>query len=96
MQVTVAAHAVPNQVCTVASDAFMQTLFFRKDGHWFPSLCDANSVRMKEQLLGLVDRALAEARQLKAKNSPQSNATPDSPKPFFVDPYAGRKLDFVH
>jgi hypothetical protein len=96
VQVTVAAHAIPNQVCTVASDAFMQTLFFRKDGHWFPSLCDANSVRMKEQLLGLVDRALAEARQLKAKNSPQSNATPDSPKPFFVDPYAGRKLDFVH
>jgi hypothetical protein len=96
VQVTVAAHAIGDQVCTVASDAFMQTLFIRKDGHWFPSLCDANSLKLKEQLGGLVDRALADARQYKSKNSRPSNATPDSPKPFFVDPYAGRKLDFVH
>jgi hypothetical protein len=95
MQVTVSAY-VPHRCDDLAgSDEFVQTFSLWKDAQWFPGVCDATGAGLRSQLSGLVGSALQDAHREGSGKRRARVAPPKGVGPI-IDPYAGRKFNFVH
>jgi hypothetical protein len=95
MQVTVSAY-VPHRCDDLAgSDEFVQTFSLWKDAQWFLGVCDATGAGLRSQLSGLVGSALQDAHREGSGKRRARVAPPKGVGPI-IDPYAGRKFNFVH
>ena len=95
MQVTVQAYIRQRCDYSVGTDGFIQTFSLRKDAQGFPSVCGATGAALKSQLSNLVGSALEEAHRRTSGKQGASTAAANRLQPV-IDPYAGRKFDFVH
>ncbi len=77
------------------TDTLVQSFSLESDGRYLRVMCDAESDKLRGELGSLVDRALSDAHPPTSRNAPSAVASQGGLKPF-VDPYEGRKFNFVH